>query len=48
MNEEEAKNREKSVDCFEIVGDRDKLGPKEETTQPTNGNSEEPNATKKG
>jgi len=30
MNEEELGRRDKSVECFEIIGDRSQLGPKEE------------------
>ncbi|CAL8069551.1 unnamed protein product [Orchesella dallaii] len=36
MSEEEAKDRDKSVECFELVGDRSLLVPKEED-QATNG-----------
>lgn len=39
MNEDEANSREKSNECFEIIGDRSLLGPKEEKKPTeTNGN----------
>lgn len=38
MSEDEANDRDKSNECFEIIGDRSQLGPKEEKSTETNGN----------
>ncbi|ODM91116.1 SUMO-activating enzyme subunit 2 [Orchesella cincta] len=40
MSEEESKDRDKSVECFELVGDRSQLGPKDEEPS-TNGKESE-------
>lgn len=50
MTEEEVGKRDKSVECFEIIGDRSQLGPKEEEAKPedTNGNVKDGPSTSKG